>query len=202
MAKLTKKISYVLLSLVATLCFVLAIIPAIKRPTSVQAAEATSTTIEIQDSASVRLDEYSGIRFTANVGETFYGEQGEDATWGFLVALGVDGLTTDNFVVTNESVNQVKISSWISDSWSDAVKAKKAGLKEYTLVLNNIPVNAYQMAISARAYVEVNGEYIYSPTFTTRNIHEVANAALLDNTLTFTDSEKDNLVAFVQSCSK
>lgn len=209
MAKLGKRISYAVLSIIALLCFTFAIVPAIKKPVVASANKLEvlpeTTTLSVVESASVRLDYYSGLRFSAVVSEEFYNEKSSTATaWGFLVALGNAGagLDTETFVFGTEGVAAVAINSWISDSWDDEVRLRNKGLKQFNLVLRSIPVEHFQANIYVRAFVqEGEGVFTYSDNIVGRNVHEVAKAAINDNTASYTDEEYGNLTYYVNQCT-
>ena len=144
MTKLARKISYSVLAVLAMLCFTFAIIPTIKGAMQTKAAgnKLTVETFETLDGVSVRLDDINGIRFTAIVNEDFYNSVGgADATWGFVINLGGkikdtgEELTTENFhsyggaLNTQKGMTPIKVESWVSDSWSDAVKAENPGVR-------------------------------------------------------------------------
>ena len=208
MAKLGKRISYAVLSVVAILCFAFAIIPAIKKPISVSAQNVElpeTSTIMVVDGASIRLDDYAGLRFSASVSEEYFNQcGGTSSTWGFLVALGDTGaaIAGEDFVYGTEGIAAVSISSWVSDSWSNAVKIKNAGLKQYNLVLTDMPVEAFQTDVYVRAFVKIGEEFEYSDNVVARNIHTIAKQAINDTSLIFNQTEYDNLTYYVNQCTQ
>ena len=198
MSKAVKKISCALLGVIAVLCLVMVMVPMLKKPT--QAKAASVTTLEMVEGASVRLDEYSGIRFTANVSEEFFNSQPAGARWGFMVSKS-SGLTADNFQAWNDpAIKEVRIRQWVSDTWSEDKKAENPGIKQYTIVLTGLSVEEYQKDLSARAFVVNGSTYTYSDNWTTRKIAKIANEAQIDATKSYTTAEKDKLSTYVNAC--
>ena len=58
-------------------------------------------------------------------------------------------------------------------------------------MLTNVPKSAYDMDITARAYVKVDGMYFYSEPLT-RSFNQVANAVLADEEIDQNTKDKLN----------
>ena len=119
----------------------------------------TSDLIKV-DGAQVRTTGNAGIRFVAT--ETYEGED----SYGILLAFG-EAEANDDFVVGG-TVNGKTV--------GDAPIATAESGK-FMVTLWDIPEAFYEQKISARAYVKVGEDYVYSSTVTIRSLAEVVEIA-------------------------
>ncbi len=115
------------------------------------------STVTLINGASMRLDEPSGIRFKAEVSNPKSGLK-----YGMVIGRGI--FTNENLLV----------------GAANTVNAEVDELKEdnsYNISMVNLPEYAYMQQLTARAYINDNGNYIYSDLVVTRSITDVAVAA-------------------------
>ena len=122
----------------------------------------TSDTIAVIG-AQVRSSGNAGIRFVAN--ETYEGED----SYGIILAFG-EAEANDEFVVGGIVNGKV-------------VANAEVGIAEdgvFKVTLYDIPKAYYTQVISARAYVKVGENYVYSSTVTVRSLVDVVKVAYED----------------------
>ncbi len=116
------------------------------------------------EGAQVRSSGNAGIRFVAT--ETY---EGENESYGILLAFG-ETTADDNFVVggtvNGKTVANVEITADEEETFS--------------ATLYDIPEVYYGQKVSSRAYVKVNGAYVYSSTITIRSLADVVKSAYAD----------------------
>lgn len=212
MTKFGKKISYAVLSILAILCFALVIIPFVSKPTKANAEKiSVPETLVMVDGASVRLDEYTGLRFTATVSKEFYESRPDYSIWGFLVAYGDKGasLTPETFVSTwsddinhQNGIEAIRTYSWISDSWADAKKEENPNVRQYNIVITNIQPKDYQTKIYVRAFTMdmATRQKVYSDNIVSRDLARVANDAYIDTAFHHSEEEKAVLLSIMNTC--
>lgn len=138
-------------------------------------AEST-VSISMTEGASIRLDSPSGLRFQAFVDGV---ATGNDIYYGMVFYNGK--INTEDLIVDAEKL--------------DIYCAETSSLKEdgsFAVSMVNFPSRAYANNISARAYVKVDGEYIYSDNSVTRSIYEVASQ--------YSDPNNDFIKSIVNNC--
>lgn len=117
---------------------------------------------------SIRVTD-AGLRF----GYSFYDTQKKDVEeYGFVYAAGEqdrNDLTVEQ--IDNESVLQLVAYNRLTHDDETAT---------FNLVFTDIPQASYDMEVTARAYVKIDGKYFYSDV-TTRSFNQVANAVLADD---------------------
>ncbi len=119
----------------------------------------SSVSITMTNGASIRLDNPSGLRFQAFVDGV---ATGNEVSYGMVFYNGF--INTNDLIVDAEKL--------------DVHCAETNELKEdgsFAVSMVNFPSRAYANSISARAYIKVDGEYIYSDNSVTRSIYEVAS---------------------------
>lgn len=123
---------------------------------------ADSVVVTLYDTASIRMDEPSGIRFKAKVDNP-----NEEYKYGMVFINHLIDNVDDLYVGSTDSVyNEV-------DCLTDN--------NEYMVSLVNFPEYGYLDDITVRAYVKVSDNtYIYSNQVVSRTIKEVAEAAYID----------------------
>lgn len=100
------------------------------------------------------------------------------------------------FVYTNQSIDHTLLTCDNVDNKS-IIKFKannrktKGNITSFNLVLTSVPKSAYDMDITARAYVKVDGMYFYSEPLT-RSFNQVANAVLADEEIDQNTKDKLN----------
>ena len=160
--------------------------------------ETNPTTFAMLDGASVRKDDYAGIRFTTVVAASY---DGEDKTFGTIVApkkiLDAANITAEDFTHATAKDASVVIKDIPVSVW-DTSKGT-ADKKVYNAVLWNTPASEYATEIVARSYVLENGVYTYTDNTVTRSCAQVAAYALADGE---TDSENGTLVNYVDSVAQ
>lgn len=119
---------------------------------------------------SIRVTD-AGLRF----GYSFYDTQSKDVEeFGFVYAAGsvdAEQLFIEN--ADNDSVYKLIAKNRITHD---------DGLTTFNLVFTDIPETSYGQNISARAYVKINGKYLYSDILD-RSFTQVANAVLNDDSI-------------------
>lgn len=119
---------------------------------------------------SIRVTD-AGLRF----GYSFYDTQNKDVEeFGFVYAAGTvdsEELCVEN--ADNNSVYQLIANNRITHD---------DGLTTFNLVFTNIPEASYGQNVSARAYVKIDGRYLYSDILD-RSFKQVANAVLNDDSI-------------------
>ncbi len=117
---------------------------------------------QLNQKASIRKVNPTGIRFTTSIGET---DKKADATFGTLVipkaVLGNADLTIENAKATNI----------VTEKWTDETKIA------YYSVLTEIPETYYNTALVARSYM-LDGDTVYYTNTTERSLGYVAVLAL------------------------
>ncbi len=117
---------------------------------------------------SIRVTD-AGLRF----GYSFYDTQKKDVEeYGFVYAAGEqdrNDLTVEQ--IDNESVLQLTAYNRLTHEDETTT---------FNLVFTDIPQVSYDMEVTARAYVKIDGKYFYSDV-TTRSFNQVANAVLADD---------------------
>ena len=160
--------------------------------------ETNPTTFAMVDGASVRQDEYAGIRFTTVVAASY---DGEDKTFGTIVApkniLDAANITAGTFTHATAEDASVVIKDIPVSVW-DTSKGT-ADKKVYNAVLWNIPASDYATGIVARSYVLEDGVYTYTENTVTRSCAQVAAYALADGVA---DSAQGTLVKYVDSVAE
>ncbi len=134
--------------------------------------------------SSIRVTD-AGLRF----GYSFYDTQNKEVEeYGFVYTNGIadrEKLTVDN--ADNKAVFKLIANNRITHA---------DGITTYNLVFTGIPKAAYNQAVSARAYVKINGKYLYSD-IVTRSFTDVVNAVLADNEID--KATKDKVLQLLQS---
>lgn len=123
---------------------------------------AQSFTIEIESSASMRLDSPTGLRFKGTVSGDVVGS---DVKYGIVIANG--DVTSVKVKVGNQNTVYGEVDELNSDG-------------TFSVSMVNIPTRAFTSMMTARAYVKVDGVYYYSNNTLSRNIYEVALKAKAD----------------------
>ena len=117
---------------------------------------------------SIRVTD-AGLRF----GYSFYDTQKKNVEeYGFVYAAGEQDrneLTVEQ--IDNESVLQLVAYNRLTHEDETTT---------FNLVFTDIPQASYDMEVTARAYVKIDGKYFYSDV-TTRSFNQVANAVLADD---------------------
>jgi hypothetical protein len=117
---------------------------------------------------SIRVTD-AGLRF----GYSFYDTQKKEVEeYGFVYAAGEQDrneLTVEQ--IDNESVLQLTAYNRLTHEDETTT---------FNLVFTDIPQASYDMEVTARAYVKIDGKYFYSDV-TTRSFNQVANAVLADD---------------------
>ena len=117
---------------------------------------------------SIRVTD-AGLRF----GYSFYDTQKKDVEeYGFVYAAGEqdrNDLTVEQ--IDDESVLQFTAYNRLTHEDETTT---------FNLVFTDIPQASYDMEVTARAYVKIDGKYFYSDV-TTRSFNQVANAVLADD---------------------
>lgn len=117
---------------------------------------------------SIRVTD-AGLRF----GYSFYDTQKKEVEeYGFVYAAGEQDrneLTVEQ--IDNESVLQLTAYNRLTHEDETTT---------FNLVFTDIPQASYDMEVTARAYVKIDGRYFYSDV-TTRSFNQVANAVLADD---------------------
>lgn len=117
---------------------------------------------------SIRVTD-AGLRF----GYSFYDTQKKEVEeYGFVYAAGEqdrNDLTVEQ--IDNESVLQLTAYNRLTHEDETTT---------FNLVFTDIPQASYDMEVTARAYVKIDGKYFYSDV-TTRSFNQVANAVLADD---------------------
>ena len=117
---------------------------------------------------SIRVTD-AGLRF----GYSFYDTQKKEVEeYGFVYAAGEQDrneLTVEQ--IDNESVLQLVAYNRLTHEDETTT---------FNLVFTDIPQASYDMEVTARAYVKIDGKYFYSDV-TTRSFNQVANAVLADD---------------------
>ena len=138
----------------------------------------TTDAIATQDSASIRINEVSGMRFYTTVDTTALADLGEVTERGTLIGpadkVGTyltiedteipEGATVENAVAVKYDLDK--------DLWeNDEMVGSLVGIQEKN----------YTRDFVARAYVVVDGVYYYSKTTATKNVADIADAYLATN---------------------
>lgn len=142
----------IILSLIA----VVALFAAFASTLNVKAAEFDAPVLE--NGAQIRTDGNNGMKFVASVAAPV-----EGATYGFVLAKGE---------VANLDVNT-----------EGAITAETTTLNEsnqFYMTIVNFREEVYTQDITVKAYVAVEGEYVYSDLSVTRNLAEVASGAAVN----------------------
>lgn len=117
---------------------------------------------------SIRVTD-AGLRF----GYSFYDTQKKEVEeYGFVYAAGEqdrNDLTVEQ--IDNESVLQLTAYNRLTHEDETTT---------FNLVFTDVPQASYDMEVTARAYVKIDGKYFYSDV-TTRSFNQVANAVLADD---------------------
>ncbi len=190
----TRKIVISLLTLLAVVCMAFSVVMMTKTNSSIAYATSMATAGEfyVEDGASVRTEdeETAGIRFTTIMTEEFYNSVKDSSpSWNTLISF--ENEDEPNMVIGEEGVFQVNVGTiepharWIGNELHYV----------YQVVLSYANPNAteeqmaqmYAMNVSARSYVQVGEEIIYSyadgSTDTHRNVSEVAESVLMNDIL-------------------
>ena len=187
MSKLLKKL---LISVIAVaMCFTFAIaMNGIKN--------VSATTIETFDmsTASVRLVEPTGIRFTTEVNKTYRDTtlSGKDYSFGTLI-IPVDVYEKSGAQELTHSVDDVMVVS--QQTWGKDVNGNYA----FNAVLKNIPSTEYGRELMARSFVTIDGVTTYSVTTLTKSIGQVASETLAEIPEIETTSQNENKVSVLSS---
>lgn len=117
---------------------------------------------------SIRVTD-AGLRF----GYSFYDTQKKEVEeYGFVYAAGEqDGNDLTVEQIDGESVLQLTAYNRLTHEDETTT---------FNLVFTDIPQGSYDMEVTARAYVKIDGKYFYSDV-TTRSFNQVANAVLADD---------------------
>lgn len=117
---------------------------------------------------SIRVTD-AGLRF----GYSFYDTQDKDVEeFGFVYAMG----SVDKEQLTPEKVDGKTVYKLVANNRI----THDDGLTTFNLVFTGMPKTAYSQNVSARAYVKINGKYLYSDILD-RSFIQVANAVLNDD---------------------
>lgn len=139
--------------------------------------ETVSTdTFVMENGASVRKKDPTGIRFSTYVNETYYDNLEKDKTengtsyhFGTLVI--PESILGENVLTENISkALDIKANVW--------GESKVDGYKIYHAVLTDIPSTDFDTVLVARSYVCINGVYNFVETSLERSIAQVASIAL------------------------
>ena len=95
-----------------------------------------------------------------------------------------DKIEEYGFVYTNQNIDDTLLTCDNADDkniikFTAKNKITENSITSFNLVLTGVPKSAYDMDITARAYVKVDGMYFYSDPLT-RSFNQVANAVLED----------------------
>ena len=107
-----------------------------------------------------------------------------------------DKIEEYGFVYTNQNIDDTLLTCDNADDkniikFMAKNKITKNNITSFNLVFTGVPKSAYDMDITARAYVKVDGMYFYSDTLT-RNFNQVANAVLADEEIDQNTKDKLN----------
>ena len=117
---------------------------------------------------SIRVTD-AGLRF----GYSFYDTQKKNVEeYGFVYAAGEQG-RNDLTVEQTDGKNVLRLIAYNRLTHEDETTT-------FNLVFTDIPQSSYDMEVTARAYVKIDGKYFYSDV-TTRSFNQVANAVLADD---------------------
>lgn len=177
--------------------------------------DATDPGVAMDDGAAVRLvskkPEDSGIRFTSGITADMVATAKANAKAGTEVTFGTilvptEKLGTTDFTIPALEANGILYQNIVAKEGLEG--SDEAG---YTLrcALIQIKASHYDMALSARAYVswvDANGRtvYVYSSydeALNSRSIAQVAEAALADTTVTYTETQKAILNGYLGKSS-
>ena len=150
-----------------------------EEPTSPSETDGLTTdAIATQDSASIRINEVSGMRFYTTVDTTALADLGEVTERGTLIGpadkVGTYLTIEDTEIPEGETVgNAVAVKYDLDkDLWeNDEMVGSLVGIQEKNYTRNFV----------ARAYVVVDGVYYYSKTTATKNVADIADAYLATN---------------------
>lgn len=128
---------------------------------------------------SIRVTD-AGLRF----GFSFYDTLGKEVEeYGFIYAKG----TANRDSLTYPNIDNKKVLSLIANNQLN----QKDKTTTFNLVFTSVPKSAYDMEITARAYVKVDGMYFYSDPLT-RSFNQVGNAVLEDEEIDQNTKDKLN----------
>lgn len=186
-----KSLALLLLSFVCLICLSLSVV------TGFAAATGAKIAPEMKAGAEVRtVADKSGIRFTAYVDDSYFtdGKLNNGTVAGMIITKGeveAETLTHESNKAGGAYEGAVlDIPATVWDAKRD-IEGKKA----FNAVVYNIPETAYGTDLTARAYVKVDNEYVYSSTVCTYSIAEVASYILA--TGGYEDEDFDVLAGYV-----
>ena len=163
-SKLTK---YLLLFLM-TLSLMMFVVVSLSDNTE-NTVKAQSQSITIENSASVRLEGKSGLRFTATVDRSYYdGLDSESKKAGIIVI--PQNLLEGELTVQTDKVLNIEKTVWYEQPTAEHYK--------FSGVITDIPETDYGTALTARAYLFNGSDYVYSSETVTRSVAQVASYAL------------------------
>lgn len=110
--------------------------------------------VTLTDGASIRLDSPTGLRFQATVSKPVI-----SAKYGIAYFDGI--VEKEKMKVGIDGIKNIEVDELKDDN-------------SYTISIVPISTYAYFSSITARAYIYIDGDYIYSDNIVTRNINEVA----------------------------
>jgi len=118
--------------------------------------------------SSIRVTD-AGLRF----GYSFYNTQNKEVEeYGFVY---ISGIADREKLIVDNADHKVVFKLIANNRITHA-----DGIVTYNLVFTDIPKAFYNQAVSVRAYVKINGKYLYSD-IVMRSFTDVANAVLADN---------------------
>ena len=164
---------------------------------------ASDTAISMLDGAAVRLTDPTGLRFKAVVGADYLARfegDGKTVTYGIIIA--PTDYITGAFTV--EALGEGKYVEVNAEKLQNESTKTEDGYLVFTAALAPVQEDNYGRNFSARSYIKVvEGDtttYYYSEydaTENSRSIAYVAQEALNDTTVTYTDDQKELLNGFI-----
>ena len=161
----------------------------------VYAEKSRSVGFYMEDGASVRLSNPTGLGFTSRISRADYDEAvatygAENVSTGTLIAMTSDVESLDAFTHASLEENGVKYLDVANKGFKNAATAKSDGYYAWRGSIVNMYAHNYAKNFSAVGYYCVNGEYTYT-TYdaedNSRNVRFVANAAYYDTNDSQTD---------------
>ena len=165
-------------------------------------ASKSKTLFEMEDGASIRLTDPTGLGFTSRISRSTYDEAvaayGEaNVSTGTLIAMTSDVSTLDSFTHANLSAQGVKYLDVKNEGFKNEDTAATDGYYTWRGSIVNMYEHNLTKDFSAVGYYCVNGEYTYTAydaEENSRNVRYIANAAYNDTTATKTDKYSNQIV--------
>ena len=161
----------------------------------VYAEQSRSVGFYMEDGASVRLSNPTGLGFTSRISRADYDEAvatygAENVQTGTLIAMTSDVATLGAFTHANLDAQGVKYLDVENKGFKNAATAKSDGYYAWRGSIVNMYAHNHAKNFSAVGYYCINGEYTYT-TYdaedNSRNVRFVANAAYYDTNDSQTD---------------